>query len=249
MCVNIFSNHFIRTFILKAMNIASQIIIDFLYLQLSHKVKTLLYHVNVKKLISSKRFRGSKKISNSQIIFETPPKIIWLLGVNDFVAQEGEMRTARPARRRGKTVQWTVFQCAARESTLLHQTKTYCRLPTVGFLFAAQEGEMRTARPARRRGKTVRWTVFQCAARESTLLHQTKTYCRLPTVGFLFVAQEGEMRTARPARNPPSSTKAPRTIVLGAFLIPSSLFLFPSLGRWEGRKCGGALSAFISTNG
>ena len=198
MCVNIFSNHFIRTFILKAMNIASQIIIDFLYLQLSHKVKTLLYHVNVKKLISSKRFRGSKKISNSQIIFETPPKIIWLLGVNDFVAQEGEMRTARPARRRGKTV---------------------------------------------------RRTVFQCAARESTLLHQTKTYCRLPTVGFLFVAQEGEMRTARPARNPPSSTKAPRTIVLGAFLIPSSLFLFPSLGRWEGRKCGGALSAFISTNG
>ena len=32
------------------------------------------------------------------------------------------MRTARPARRRGKTVQWTVFQCAARESTLLHQS-------------------------------------------------------------------------------------------------------------------------------
>ena len=77
MCVNIFSNHFIRTFILKAMNIASQIIIDFLYLQLSHKVKTLLYHVNVKKLISSKRFRGSKKISNSQIIFETPPFVWW----------------------------------------------------------------------------------------------------------------------------------------------------------------------------
>ena len=34
------------------------------------------------------------------------------------------MRTARPARRRGKTVQWTVFQCAARESTLLHQTES-----------------------------------------------------------------------------------------------------------------------------
>ena len=32
---------------------------------------------------------------------------------------------------------------------------------------------MRTARPARRRGKTVRRTVFQCAARESTLLHQS----------------------------------------------------------------------------
>ena len=50
MCVNIFSNYFIRTFILKAMNITSQIIIDFLYLQLSHKVKTLLYHVNVIKI-------------------------------------------------------------------------------------------------------------------------------------------------------------------------------------------------------
>lgn len=37
--------------------------------------------------------------------------------------------------------------------------------PTVGFLFAAQEDERRTARPARKREKTVRRTVFPCAAR------------------------------------------------------------------------------------
>ena len=54
---------------------------------------------------------------------------------------------------------------------------------------------MRTARPARRRGKTVRWTVFQCAARESTLLHQTESGSQLPLRSVLMRSPLGS-RTA-----------------------------------------------------
>ena len=54
---------------------------------------------------------------------------------------------------------------------------------------------MRTARPARRRGKTVRWTVFQCTARESTLLHQTESGSQLPLRSVLMRSPLGS-RTA-----------------------------------------------------
>ena len=63
------------------------------------------------------------------------------------------------------------MQAASKVSTPSKQKPTVVSRQWV-FCFVAQEGEMRTARPARRRGKTVRRTVFQCAARESTLLHQ-----------------------------------------------------------------------------